>query len=119
MMDTIVQAISTLRAPLQQGEYDLHRLVTDALDVAGLKWAHEVPLAPRCRIDLMCGSVGIEIKRGRVERKRILAQLTKYAACGQITGLILVTEKTVPVPRTIAGKPVRLICLNRLWGIAL
>ena len=118
-MEKIVNAISALRAPLQQGEYDLHRLVMDALDAAALPWAHEVRLGPRCRIDLMCGGVGIEIKRGSVEKKRILAQLQKYAECDQVTGLILVTEKTVPVPRTISGKPVRLICLNRLWGIAL
>ncbi len=118
-MERIVEAISALRAPLQQGEYDLHRLVMDALDAAALPWEHEVKLAPRCRIDLMCGSVGIEIKRGKVEKARILTQLRKYAACEQVQGLILVTEKTVPVPHAINGKPVRLICLNRLWGIAL
>jgi hypothetical protein len=118
-MEHIIEAISALRAPLQQGEYDLHRLVMDALDAAALPWEHEVKLAPRCRIDLMCGSVGIEIKRGKVERARILTQLQKYAECEQVQGLILVTEKTVPVPHTIGGKPVRLICLNRLWGIAL
>ena len=118
-MEHIVDAISALRAPLQQGEYDLHRLVMDALDAAQIPWEHEVKLAPRCRIDLMCGNVGIEIKRGKVERARILEQLRKYAACEQVQGLILVTEKTVPLPRTIYGKPVRLICLNRLWGIAL
>ena len=118
-MERITEAISALRAPLQQGEYDLHRLVMDALDDAGIPWAHEVPLAPRCRIDLMCGGVGIEIKRGKVEKARVLAQLQKYAACPQITGLILVTEKTIPLPHSIHGKPVRLICLNRLWGIAI
>ena len=118
-MEHIVDAISALRAPLQQGEYDLHRLVMDALDAAQIPWEHEVKLAPRCRIDLMCGNVGIEIKRGKVERARILEQLRKYAACEQVQGLILVTEKTVPVPHAINGKPVRLICLNRLWGIAL
>lgn len=118
-MERIIEAISALRAPLQQGEYDLHRLVMDALDAAALPWEHEVKLAPRCRIDLMCGSVGIEIKRGKVEKARIIEQLRKYAECPQVQGLILVTEKTVPVPHTINGKPVLLICLNRLWGIAL
>ena len=118
-MERIIEAISALRAPLQQGEYDLHRLVMDALDAAALPWEHEVKLAPRCRIDLMCGNVGIEIKRGKVEKARILEQLRKYADCPQVQGLILVTEKTVPVPHQIGGKPVRLICLNRLWGIAL
>ena len=118
-MEGIVQAVSALRAPLQQGEYDLHRLVMYALDAASIPWAHEVKLGPRCRIDLMCGGVGIEIKRGKVEKARILTQLRKYADCEQVQGLILVTEKTVPLPHTIYGKPVRLICLNRLWGIAL
>jgi hypothetical protein len=118
-LERIVAAVSTLRAPLQQGEYDLHRLVMDALDAAALPWAHEVKLGPRCRIDLMCGGVGIEIKRGAVDKARVLQQLRKYAACEQVNALILVTEKTIPVPHTISGKPVRLICLNRLWGIAL
>ena len=118
-METVYEALCALRVPLQQGEYDLHRLVMDALDAASLPWEHEVRLAPRCRIDLMCGSVGIEVKRGQVDKARILQQLTRYAACPQVQGLILVTEKTVPVPRAILGKPVRLLCLNRLWGIAL
>ena len=118
-MERIIEAISQLRAPLQQGEYDLHRLVMDVLDEGGIPWEHEVRLAPRCRIDLMCGGVGIEIKRGAVDKARILEQLRRYAACERVEGLILVTEKTVPVPHTIGGKPVRLICLNRLWGIAL
>ena len=118
-MERVIEAISALRAPLQQGEYDLHRLVMDALDAAAIPWEHEVRLAPRCRIDLMCGGVGIEIKRGAVDKRRILEQLRKYADCPQVAALILVTEKTVPVPRAINGKPVRLICLNRLWGIAL
>ena len=118
-MEHVYEALSALRAPLQQGEYDLHRLVMDALDAAALPWEHEVRLAPRCRIDLMCGSVGIEIKRGKVEKTRVLEQLRRYAACPQVQALILVTEKTVPVPHAILGKPVKLICLNRLWGIAL
>ena len=118
-MEKVYEALSALRAPLQQGEYDLHRLVMDALDAAGIPWAHEVRLAPRCRIDLMCGGVGVEIKRGAVDKARILQQLQRYAACPQVTALILVTEKTVPLPHTLCGKPVRLLCLNRLWGIAL
>lgn len=119
MMEQVYEALCTLRAPLQQGEYDLHRLVMDALDASAVPWAHEVKLAPRCRIDLMCGGVGIEIKRGRVDRARLIAQLHKYALCPQVDGLILVTEKTVALPRTLGGKPVRLVCLNRLWGIAI
>ena len=61
----VYDALTPLRAPLQRGEYDLHRMVREALMNAGLPAAHEVRLAPRCRIDLMCGDIGIEIKRGK------------------------------------------------------
>ena len=118
-MDAVYSALLEVRAPLQQGEYDLHRLVMDTLSRQGVPFAHEVSLAPRCRIDLMCGGVGIEIKRGRMERAKVLRQLTRYAACERVAGLILVTEKSLGLPREIGGKPVRVVCLNRLWGIAL
>lgn len=116
----ILHALRGIRAPIQQGEYDLHDLVRASLAEAEIPCAHEVPLAPRCRIDLLCpGGIGIEIKHGQPDRKRIVMQLTRYAACGQISSLILVTERTVAVPNRIHGKPISCVCLNRLWGIAL
>ena len=118
-MRNVIAALETLRAPIQQGEYDLHRLVMDALDAHGIPCEHEARLAPHCRIDILCGTVGIEIKRGKPDRARLLAQLTRYAQCSQLTGIILVAEKSVSLPRTVAGKPLHIICLNRLWGIAL
>ena len=118
-MNSVYEALQTLRAPIQQGEYDLHRLVMDALEDQGLTPEHEVALAPRSRIDLMCGGVGIEIKRGKPVRGRLLEQLTRYAQCDQVQELILVAERSVDLPRSICGKPLRVVCLNRLWGIAL
>lgn len=118
-MEEILSALRCLRAPIQQGEYDLHRLVMDTLAARGIPVQHEVPLGPRCRIDLMCGGVGIEIKRGKPARARLVEQLTRYARCQQITALVLVAERSVELPRQICGKPVQVICLNRLWGIAL
>lgn len=114
-----MEALKTLRAPIQQGEYDLHALVMDCLETHGIPCAHEVKLGPRCRIDMMVGSIGIEIKRGKPERSRLLAQLARYAACGQVSALIVVAERNVSLPRSMGGKPVTAICLNRLWGIAL
>lgn len=49
----ILHALRGIRAPIQQGEYDLHALVRTALTEAGVPCAHEVPLAPRCGIDLL------------------------------------------------------------------
>lgn len=119
MLDQVLEALRTLRAPIQQGEYDLHRLVLDTLAKYGVPCEHEKKLAPRCRIDILCGGVGVEIKRGKMERARLLTQLARYAQCEQVTALVLVAERSVSLPRTVAGKPLTIICLNRLWGIAL
>ena len=118
-MKDILDALATIRAPIQQGEYDLHRLVMDALQARGIPAEHEVSLAPRCRIDLMCGGVGVEIKRGKPEKAKLIRQLTRYALCPQVESLILVVERSVDVPHSVAGKTVKTVCLNRLWGIAL
>ncbi len=118
-MNEILDALRPLRVPIQQGEYDLHRLVADRLKAAGLPCQHEVKLGPRCRIDLMCGGVGIEIKRGKPASSALLNQLQRYAACDQVDGLVLVVEKSVTLPPVLNGKPVKVLCLNRLWGIAL
>ena len=118
-MNSVYEALQSLRAPIQQGEYDLHRMVMDALQAQGIACEHEVPLAKRCRIDLMCGGVGIEIKRGKPQRARLIEQLTRYARCERVEELILVVERSVDLPRMLCGKPLRVVCLNRLWGIAL
>ena len=118
-MSRVYEALQGLRAPIQQGEYDLHRMALDALHARGISCEHEVPFAQRCRIDLMCGGVGIEIKRGKPQRARLMEQLTRYAQCEQVEELILVVERSVDLPRAICGKPLRVVCLNRLWGIAL
>ncbi len=118
-MEEVYGALENVRAPLQTGEYDLHRLLIDALDGAGIAWRHEAKLGPRCRIDLMCGGIGIEIKRGKPEHGRLLQQLTRYAACEEVSGLIVACERNVTLPPRLCGKPVKTLCLNRLWGIAL
>ena len=115
----IVRALSALRVPLQKGEYDLHALVMQTLEAADIPYAHEVPIEAHARIDLLCGDVGIEIKRGSVRRADVLRQLRRYAASEKIAALIVVSERTLALPATLSGKPLYAVCLNRLWGIAL
>ena len=115
----VCAALRTLRLPPQRDEHVLHSLVADALAAAGIGFVHEAKLGPRCRADFLCGGVCVEIKRGAVDRARVRAQLLRYAAFPQVTSLVLLTERTVDLPETLGGKPVRALCLNRLWGIAI
>lgn len=112
-------ALSTIRTPAMPGEYDLHAEVADALQRAALPHLHEFKLAPRCRIDFLVGHIGIEIKKGRPTASALREQLTRYLKSDALDAMIVVTQRTVPLPPTICGKPIRLLALNSLWGVAL
>lgn len=116
---SITDALSTIRTPAVPGEYDLHTEVSAALTKAGIEHTHEHRLAPRCRIDFLAGRVGIEIKKGRPVPSALREQLARYLKSDALDAIVVVTQQAVLLPRTIAGKPVEQISLNRLWGVAL
>ena len=118
-MARVVRAMQTIRCGAACTEEELHALAARALEESGLEARHEVRLAPRCRIDFMSDGVGIEIKKNRPDRAKLIAQLTRYAQCDQVEALVAVAPRGVNLPRVIAGKRVTLVALERLWGISL
>ncbi len=118
MLELVLQALNTLRTPQAQDEYDLHALVSQALAAHELPFIHEAKLAARCRIDFLCGDVGIEIKRGKPQKTPLIAQLTRYAQSPDIAALVVIFERSVPLPRNINNKPVHAVSLQKLWGVA-
>ena len=115
----VVAALSAVRMPAQPEEYDIHRAVADALTAAGLDYEHEYRLGPRRRIDFRVGRVGIEVKKGRPASSELAAQLRRYLASDALDGVVVVTQRVTALPATISGKPVHIVSLNRLWGVAL
>lgn len=118
-LSRILSALEGVRSPAQPGEYDLHVLISAALSGAGIPCAHEYKLAPRCRIDFFAEGVGIEVKKGRPDRNALARQIERYLASSELGALVVVTQRAVFLPDEIGGKPVRLVSLNRLWGVAL
>lgn len=118
-LERVLAAISVIRCPAVCEESALHALVMDALENAGLSPRHEVTLAPRCRIDVMCGGVGIEIKKSRPQPASLRRQLARYAACDAVGQLVVIAPRGVNLPGTIGGKRVTMVALERLWGISL
>lgn len=115
----IESALSALRLPAAPDECDMHALIMQALNAAGLPAAHEVRLSGGGRIDFMCGGVGIEVKKGRPARAAVLKQLKRYALSPEVSALIVVAPGDVRLPRSIGEVPVRCVALARLWGVAL
>ncbi len=115
----ILSALSAVRMPAQPEEYDIHAAVARALSDAELEYEHEHRLGPRRRIDFRVGRVGIEVKKGRPATSQLTEQLRRYLESDDLDAVIVVTQRVTSLPRTLGGKPVYLVSLNRLWGVAL
>lgn len=118
-MARICAALASIRLPAQPEEYDIHGAIAEALAAHGLDYAHEYKLGPRCRIDFRVGRVGIEVKKGRPATGELTRQLRRYLASDDLDAAIVVTQRVTRLPEAIGGKPVQLLSLNRLWGVAL
>lgn len=118
-IERILSALSALRIPVNPEERVLHEMIAAALQEANIAARHEAVVAPRCRIDFLAGDIGIEVKRGRLDAKRLKGQADRYLSSPLVSALILVTTDRAPLPDRIHGKPVIVFGLNRLWGVAL
>ena len=118
-IERVVEAVSVLRTTPWQSEAQLHQQVAAALEAAGLSACHEANLGLRRRIDFLCGTIGIEIKCGKPVRSTLLEQLGRYAQSDEIEGIVLIVQRSANLPMRIGGKPLRVVSLNRQWGISL
>ena len=119
MLHTVLSALEELRSPFAFTENDLHRMVEQRLTEAGIPFVHEARIGPGCRIDYLVDTIGIEIKKGKPDASAVKKQLARYAACESVEAIVLLTQRAISVPETVMGKPVRVIVLNQLWGVAL
>ena len=73
----------------------------------------------RRRIDFLAGTIGIEVKKGRPDRRTLLAQITRYLESGRLSEIVVVMQRAVSLPERVLGRRVTVVSLNRLWGVAL
>lgn len=119
MLSSVLDALGELRSSFALYEQELHETIAKRLTDAGLSYRHEAPIGIGCRIDYLVGDVGIEVKKGKPDAKMLVCQLRRYAACEAIGALVVITPRAVKLPDAVLGKPVHVIVLNRLWGVAL
>lgn len=119
-LESVLEALRTIRSRRVGGEVAyLQPLVADALAGAGIGHEMEVSLGPRARVDFLTGGgVAVEVKRGRPKMASLLSQLGRYAGSDRIAAVVLVLERSVPLPDQLDGKPIRCVSLNMLWGPA-
>jgi hypothetical protein len=118
-LEAVLSALRELRSPFALYESDIHGWVAAQLNASGLDCRHEAVIGKGCRIDFLVEGIGIEVKKGKPSPSVVLAQLRRYAACPDIRGLVVLSQRSIRLPDTVLGVPVRVIPLSQLWGIAL
>lgn len=118
-LEAVLSALRELRSPFALYEADIHQWVGDQLAMSGLDFGHEVSIGRGCRIDFLIGHIGVEIKKGKPDAAAVLTQLRRYAACSDVHGLVILSQRTIRLPDRVGDVPVRQIALSQLWGIAL
>ena len=118
MIDRVLEAVRGLRCPYALDEYDLHKMTCEALALAGISAVHEAGIGKRCRIDILCGDIGIELKRGKPTKSVLIKQLTRYAETGKLSHLVVISEQTVALPQEIKDVKIHAIGLYKLWGVS-
>lgn len=117
--ERILRALSSIRISAMPEELEIHREIELALRRANIEYVHEHRLLPGRRIDFACGSVGIEVKKSRPQAARLREQLRRYLDGTELSAMIVVLQKPCRLPESICGKPVYVLSLDRLWGVAL
>ena len=118
-IQTILNALSGLRIGPQPEEYEIHDAIARALNAARIPYVHECRLLPGRRIDFACASVCFAAQKGPPDARRLREQLARYLEQTQLTAMIVVLQRPCRLPEQIFGKPVHVVALNRLWGVAL
>lgn len=96
-------------------EASAHAAISAALTTGNIDHTCEVRLTDKERIDIMAGTVGIEIKV-KGSRNDIYRQLQRYAALPEVDALILVTAMGFPrTLNTIDTVPFAVASLSRGW----
>lgn len=114
---TVADLVAAIRAHRYRyaNEAELHLGILGALHQAGLDADHEATLTAGERIDfLTANGIGIEVKVDGQARD-VWRQLTRYAACPQVTALLLVTTRrrhAAGAPRAIGAIPVTVLVLR-------
>lgn len=119
-INDLVEILSSIRITRMLCEKDIQDLIETRFKKANVAYEKEKRIGPRSRLDFLVGGViGVEVKKRRPEKQRLISQLNRYVSLENIKGLLLVLERHMDLPEKLEGKPVLVLSLNKLWGPAI
>lgn len=116
----VVSAVRTVRiANAGMSETEIHDAICKTLATNGIPFRREYRFGPHCRADIWVDGIVIEVKKERPARADLWKQVERYAAQAAVRSVVVVMERSISLSPTVYGKPLEVVSLNALWGIAL
>lgn len=115
----ILFALHTIRLNAIVEETEIHESIIEAFKERNICFQHEHKLGKGRRVDFFCNGVVIEVKKLRPQKDRLIKQILRYLDVPGVTAVIIVLQKSINIKKTIQGKPVYIVSLNRNWGVAI
>lgn len=116
-LDAVADLVGSMRLDLgmeHRAQADVELALIATFGPAAVSREHR--LGPGDRPDfLLAGGIALEMKGPRHMQGPVLRQLERYAAHGEVTGLVLATARAMHMPRQVGGKPLRVVNLGRAW----
>ncbi|MFW6029518.1 MAG: hypothetical protein ACOCRO_04620 [Halanaerobiales bacterium] len=120
LSNQIISALKEIRVNVVKEEYILQEMIAKEFENANISYKKEYKLGPRKRIDFFLEpGIGIEVKKGKPNKRTTIKQLKRYTEVEKIKMLILVVERNLSIPEKINGVKCLSFGVNRNWGIAL
>lgn len=114
---TAIRSVRIRQAGL--AEAAIHDAVCAALEKHGIGYRREHVFGQGCRADIWVDGIVIEIKKQRPAKSALTSQLTRYSEQPSVRAVIAVLERSIRLPSALNEKPISVVSLNALWGIAL
>ena len=119
MLESVLITLRALRSPFVFVEAELHQQIITQFNRMEIPYRHEMTIGKLGRIDFWVDGIGIEVKKGKPNIKMLINQLTQYSHSEQIKQLIVVSQKKLNLPTSINNKPVYVVALDSMWGVAI
>lgn len=111
----VIEVLGLVRADLTDEKRTQADLAA-VLHACAVPFAREVRLAAGDVVDFVAfDRIAVEVKRRRARPSLTLKQLLRYAAHPSIAAVVLVTNRSMGLPPSLAGKPAYYVSLGRAW----
>lgn len=117
-LDLVLEILRAYRPQQALMERDLQLAIARLLSDAGMRIRLEAKLSNGGRVDILTGTIVVEVKIRSWWSRAVWEQLKRYAEAEEVSAVVLATERGFwGAPTDLAGKPFVQVPIMQNWGM--